>query len=93
MLTKFISSLFEVGESTGDQGAVQTMHRVWILAKENTKLTIPSVLFLRVHQPIVKVKPAMLEAPFLFSKLNRWKAVRSRRNKVLCQNVVLFVLG
>ena len=64
------------------------MHRVWILAKENTKLTVS---FLRVHQTIVKDKPAMLEAPLLFSKLNRWKAVR--RDKVLCQNVVLLMFG
>ena len=67
--------------------------RVWILTEEDTKLTIPSILLLRVHQLVVKVEPAMLKAPLLFSKLNSWKAVRSRGEKSLCQNMVLFMPG
>ena len=62
--------------------------RVWILTKDDTKFTTCSILLLRVNQAIVEVEPAMLKAPLLFSKLNRWKAMRSRRDKVLGQYVV-----
>ena len=47
VVTTLIACLFEVGESAGDQGAVQTMHGVWI---QNTELTVSSVFSLRVHQ-------------------------------------------